>query len=135
ARRAEVRAERAAEQYLRDLRRFDVEVSAEQVPAGGDRRLRELELAYVALREVDVVAEVEDVLLADLAEARRRVEDEAPGVVEHLGPDELRDRVDQPRAAQADGRDVTDDRQLDLAVDDPHALDSAVGGAHAAADL
>ena len=56
-------------------------------------------------------------------------------MVEHPGADELRDRVDEPRAAQADGRDVADDRQLDLAVDDLHALDRAVRGAHAAADL
>src|SRR5207244_5337117 len=104
-----------------------------EVPAGGDRRLRELELAHVALREVDVVAEVEDVLLADLAEALGRVEDEAPGVVEHPGADELRDRVDEPRAAEAEGRDVADHRQLDLTVDDLHALDGAVGCTHAAA--
>src|SRR5205807_7749758 len=82
---AEIRAERAAEQHLRDFRRLDVEVAAEEIRAGGDGCLRELELANVSLREVDVVAEMEDVLLADRAEALRRVEDEATGVVEHPG--------------------------------------------------
>src|SRR5581483_10473092 len=118
ARRAEVRPERTAEEHLRDLLRLDAEVAAKEVPAGGDRRLRELELAHVALREVHVVGEVEDVLLADLPEAIRRFEDEAPGVVEHPGADELCDRVDEAGAAQADGLDVADDGQLDLAVGD-----------------
>ena len=82
------------------------------VPAGRDRRLRELQLAHVALREEDVVAEIEDVLLADLPEALRRLEDEAAGVVEHPGADELGDRVDEARAAEPDRRDVADHRQL-----------------------
>ncbi len=101
ARRGQVRAERAAEQHLRDLLRLDPEVAAEQRPAGGDRRLRELELAHVALREEHVVAEAEDVLLADLVEPVRRAEDEAAGLVEDPGADELRDRVDEPGAADA----------------------------------
>ena len=44
---------------------------AEDRPAGRDRRLRELQLAHVALREEDVVGEVEDRLLADLVEPVR----------------------------------------------------------------
>ena len=61
--------------------------------------------------------------------------DEASRAVEDPGADELGDRVDEARAAEADRLDVADHLQLDLAVLDPHALDRAVGGAHAAADL
>ena len=41
----------------------------------------------------------------------------------------------RPEPQSPTGVDVADHRQLDLAVDDLHALDRAVGGAHAAADL
>src|SRR5437870_13902076 len=63
ARGGKIGAERAPEQHLRDLLGLDAEVAAEEVPAGGYRRLGELQLADVALREVDVVTEVEDVRL------------------------------------------------------------------------
>ena len=56
-------------------------------------------------------------------------------MVEDPRADKLRDSIDEPGAAEADRVDVADHRQLDLAVDDLHALDRAVGGAHAAADL
>ena len=48
---------------------------------------------------------------------------------------ELGHAVDQPRAAQPDGLGVADDLQLDVVVGDADALDRALGGAHAAADL
>src|SRR5207253_6800331 len=132
---AEIRPERAAEQHLRDLLWLDAEIAAENAPAGRDRGLRELELADVALREVDLIGEVEDVLLADLAKPFRGIEHEAARVVEDARAHELRDRVDETGAAKAHGGDVADHRQLDVAVDDLHALDRAVGRAHAAADL
>ena len=135
ARSGEVRAERAAEQHLRDLRRVDAEVVAEDRPAGRDRRLRELQLAHVALREEDVRREVEDVLLADLPEPLRGAEHEAAGVVEDAGADELGHGVDEPGAAEPERLDVADHGQLHLAVDDPHAFDRAFGCAHPAADL
>src|SRR5258705_5162522 len=56
-------------------------------------------------------------------------------MVEDSGADELGDRVDEPGTTEPDGFDVPDHRQLDFTVDDLHALDRAVRGAHAAADL
>src|SRR5581483_5033184 len=58
ARRRQVRAERAGEQHLLDLPLVDSELLDEELPPGRDRRLRELQLADVALREVDRVADV-----------------------------------------------------------------------------
>ena len=112
ARRSEVRAERAAEQHLRDLGGVDAHVVAEDLPAGRDRGLRELQLAHVALREKDVAGQMEDVLLADLPEPLRRAEHEAARVVEDAGADELGHRVDEAGAAETERLDVADHRQL-----------------------
>ena len=131
----EVGAEAAAEQHLLDVARLDAELPKQDVPAGGDRRLRELQLAHVALRQVHVVGQVEDVLLPHLAEPRRGAERETPRVVEDARADELRHRVHEPGAAEPLRLDVADHGQVDLAVGDLHAFDGAVGGAHAAADL
>src|SRR6266566_6943449 len=56
-------------------------------------------------------------------------------MVEDARAEELRDRVDKTGAAEAHRVDVADHRQPDGAVDDLYALDRAVGGTHAAADL
>ena len=57
-RRREVGAERSGEEHLLDLADVDAELLDEQAPARRDRRLRELQLADVALREIDRVLDV-----------------------------------------------------------------------------
>ena len=66
---------------------------------------------------------------------RRLVGHVAAGVVEQPGAHQLGHAVDEPRAAQPDRLDVADHLERQLAVLDLHALDRALGGAHAAADL
>ena len=68
--------------------------------------------------------------------ARRRAEHEAAGAVKHARPAPAR-RPRRPARSRTSrpASTVADHRQLDLAVDDLDALDRAVGGAHAAADL
>ena len=78
---------------------------------------------------------MEDVLLADLPEPVRGAEHEATRVIEDAGRDHLCDGVDEAGAAEAERLNVADHGQLHLAVDDLHAFDRALGGAHAAADL
>ena len=129
----------------------DAELAQEDVPARGDRGLRELELADVALGEVDgiggVVAaprEHEHSLLADLHEPRRQagvdlgrllVGHEAAGVVEKAGGNELRDRVHETRPAHADGRRIADHLEVEVVAHDLDALDRPLGRPHPAADL
>ena len=115
---------------------LDAELAQQDVPAGGDRRLGELQLAHVALGEEDrelvgiVAAPVQDehALLADLGQpvgepgqplGRVLVGDEAPGVVEQAGVDELGDGVDEARAAHPDRLDVADHLEVELVVVDP----------------
>ena len=125
----EVGAERSGEQHLLDVVVLEAELLEQQGPAGGDRGLAELQLAHVALGEVDAVADVgvrrrpvedEDPLLADLGEPvgeRRRLrgdlvlgQEPATGV-EQADADQLGDGVDEPGTAQALGRHVADDLQ------------------------
>ena len=138
----------------------DAGLFEEDAPAGGDGGLGELELADVALGEVDAGRWVavggpvqhEDAFLADHGEAIRqgrrragepfrvrggfrRVLGEPAGGVDEAGLGEGGDRVDQAGAAQARGGGVADDGELEFAVaGDLDRLDGAVGGAHAAAD-
>ena len=120
----EVGAEAAREQHLGDIVGGDAELAHEDHPAGRDRGLRELQLAHVALGEVDRVlgllaapGEHEHALLAHLDEplGEHRVRlggglvgDEAAGVVEQAARDQLGDGVDEPRAAHADRVGVAD---------------------------
>ena len=86
----------------------------------------------------------EHALLADLRQPlgehraisrRRLVGHVAAGVVEQPGADQLGDAVDQAGAAHADRLDVADHVERERVVGDLDALDRALGGAHAAADL
>ena len=63
------------------------------------------------------------------------VGDEAPGMVEQSGVDELGDRVDEARPAHADRLDVSDHLEVEPVGVDRDALDGSVGGSHAAFDL
>ena len=72
ARRRQVGAERAGEQHLGDVLGLRAQLAEQDLPAGRDRGLGELQLAHVALGEVDRVGGVgpapvhdEDALLAD----------------------------------------------------------------------
>ena len=131
---------------------LDAQLAQQDLPAGGDRGLGELQLAHVALGEEDrdagrvLAAPVQDEhpLLADLGQPRREpgkplggvlVGDEAPGVVEQAGVDELGDRVDEARAAHPDRLDVADHLEVERVAVDLDALDRAVGGPHPAVDL
>ena len=121
----------------------EAHLAQQDLPAGGDRGLRELELAHVALREVHVVGQHEDALLADLrhpsaagaiSPPSRRYE--AAGVVEQPGaaPSRPRSRRAPSRRCRP-ARRRRSPRARARRPRDPHALDRAVGGAHAAADL
>ncbi len=134
-------------------RGLDAELLHEQRPAGRDRGLGELQLADVALREVDGPLEVallppvqDEHALAVLQRHDARGEAgrelgrllgvrEAPGVIEQAALGELGHGVDQAGAADADGLDLADHAQVERAAVDLDDLDGAVGGAHAAADL
>ena len=151
--RREIRPERSGQQHLLDVGDLHAELLDEQGPAGRDRGLGELELAHVALRQVDRAlgiarlarpGEYEDPLALDCDQALRQhgvqlgrglVGDEAPGVVEQAALDELRDGIDEPRAADSEWCAVADHAEHDLVAGDAHRLDRAVGGPHAAADL
>ena len=151
AQRRQVGAEAPGQQHLGDLVGLHAQLAQQDVPAGGDRRLGELQLAHVALGEEDRVGRVlaapvqdEHALLADLGQPGGQrgeqgggvlVGDEAPGVVEQAGLDELGHGVDQPRAAHAHRLGVADHLERERVVGDLHALDRALGGAHPAADL
>src|SRR6266481_272805 len=140
--RVEVRTEGAAEEDLIQVGRAHAEDIHEDLDPGRDRTLCELELANVTLREVYPLGKQESLDSLDLDEAscKRMV----PGfgsrqhtarVVEQADVQQLRDRVDQPGAAKPlRGHVAADHLQLDR-VAQSHALDGAVGGAHAAFDL
>jgi hypothetical protein len=121
------------------------------VPARRDRRLGELQLAHVALgqehrggRVLAAPVQDEHALLADLRQPRRQagvdgsgllVGDEPPGAVEEPAVHELGDAVDEARPAHPGRLGVADHLQARLVTVDANALDRAVRGPHAAADL
>src|SRR6266545_6540623 len=125
----QVAAEGAGEQHLLDVARPDAELFEQQRPAGRDRRLGELQLPYVALRQVDGVGEYEHPLAVDLGEPagqpgrdgrRLRLRYEPPAPVDQPRADQGGHRVDQSGAAQSDRVHVADHLQFDGTVDDAY---------------
>ena len=124
----------------------------QDVPAGRDGSLGELELADVALGQVDRASDIanlakpvqdEDPLLAELGQPRsdaRRdpngllVGDKPPRGVDELQSDQLGYGVHEAGAAETLRFGVADDTELESVGGHPHDLDRAPGGAHAAAD-
>ena len=154
--RGQVAAERPGEQHLGDVGVGQALFLQQQHPAGRDRRLGELQLADVALGEVEPARRVvgvagglvaqegehEHPLLADLPQPRGQPGRHLRGVgrdqpargVDEPGGDHGRDGVDETGAGQPDRGDVADDLQQHVLVADLHALDRARGGPHPAAD-
>ena len=151
-RRGQVAAERAGEQHLLHVARLDAELLEQQRPAGRDGGLGELQLAHVALRQVDACRRGR--CRVPVGAARRRV----PGRSSSTGrraPARARPAASsgtkrpdassrptltssatastRPEPHRPMGVDVADDAELDV-VAELDDLDRAVGRAHAAAD-
>ena len=150
--RGQVAAERAREENLLDVRGGEPHLLEQQPPARGDGRLGELQLAHVALGQVDRPAHVaagagpvqhEDTLFPDLAQpvgqlgtgVRGGLGVQQPaGRVQQLGLHQRGDGVDQAGAAEPDRLHVADHLQAHVVVADLDAFDGAAGGPHPAAD-
>ena len=141
----DVLAEGAADEELLDVGELDAHRAAEQRDAGVHGRFGAHQAADVALADGDVAAVVglvapgDDVLgpAEPVAHARRGEPlADVPALVDDPGHEELGDEVDQAAAADAARPGVVDGavRRFEGVRVDPHVLDRADRGAHAAGD-
>ena len=111
----------------------------QQLPAGVDGALGELQIAHVVLREDDVAvhARGDDVLATLVALAHEGVFEETAGRVHHARAHEAGEQVDDPGAADAERRLAGDGPDVDGLAGrrDAHALDGAGHRLHAVLDL
>ena len=136
ARRRQVRAERAAEEDLRDLAGLDPEVAAEDRSSRSrSRPSRTGARARRAARGRRRRRGGRRSPRRPCRTAPRSRATKRPEWSSIPAPTSSATASTSPEPHSPDGLDVADHRQLHLAVDDLHALDRALGGAHPAADL
>ena len=136
----QVVAEGAGDVDAVELLERHVEAVEEQLPAGVDGALGELQAAHVVLGEDDVAVRPvgDQVLDALVAPAHERVVSlQAPALVDHAGLHEAGEQVDDAGAADADGPAPA---MVSMSVASPSgvdrdALDGARHGLHAVLDL
>ena len=130
----------------------DAELLDEQLPAGRDGGLGELQFADIALGQVDGGVAVAAAVM-QYENACSVASDGQPGgelgsdcrgfffgneparAVEQPDPDELGDRVDETGTADSDRLHVADHAELDPVLPQPDDFDRALRRAHAAGDL